>query len=362
MIMADGGIQKKPGGAGKLENYSTDNGQFVSDGSTASSTENQQTQTPTSSGTGPFKSYYESIAGDASASIKIKLALLRLRNSQGILSQDSYEKKRGQSPVLNEQQVLSEIPNAISDAIVQKARANNFNYMYLDANGRPHTDYGTSEFLTNEVAKERWVPIGLIPRARFDQKEKEIRNNRLYFGNDEGFLHSGPVSQVPYGLTYRGIGIGDEKALKKIFDGYVGGTEPDLLITMGARGEGIYTSPRRSVADSYAENGYHSHVIRMIIDRKNANMATYEDVNRIQSYLIANIDKVKQSVVDKFKGKLSDEEAGKMGDLVANNIKYDPHFGALIAGYDAIQDGYLLLLNGRCVYTERETFDENHPN
>lgn len=367
--MAQGGIDKKPGGANVPQSFSHATGKFVSEDSSTQSDQNSlQTKQPNSE----LPDYYSKLLGNSAQTIKMQLALNRLRQQ----SYDKYDEIRNKKPAMrkNVNDIISYASSLVDSKFIDDCRNNsNFDCKFFDRNGNTHSDYGNTYFLPNIIAKRSWIPMKIIPRYKLEKQMKEINakeqqlaladgwnqnqdailnyyQNNSVFGFSEGSLRSFSA--------FRGYASSKDK-MHNIFNGYVGKEPPDLLLTEGACGHCIYSSVNHGTGRSYSSGG---HLMQMVIDMQNANIVSSREADRLSRYLYDGRNQLGNAIYQKsIQSGASEADAKKMSDLFTRTISMsDTGFTALLMGADVYFDQHCCILNGRCITTEEDTFNDRY--
>lgn len=254
------------------------------------------------------------------------------------------------------------LPEMITDDFMQSAKANGFSYRGRGAS------YGTCSFFVNEISKQQFLGFRRLSKQAFDE-----------MWNEQGWRHQGnswmghsnnPFDSMPQGkmlMAFRGLMDNSQYPISKILNGYFGTEKMDNILLPGNEGDVIYTSVRQGTAESYAGTPLNHptkrrYVMRMLISPE-AKIMTDVERNKALKYLQLHqstfLDAAKQHIAaNAEKNGYTEQDIDNLANLVYNSLTHTESAIPVALGYDVYLREHCCVLNGRYVYSERDTYDE----
>ena len=143
-------------------------------------------------------------------------------------------------------------------------------------------------------------------------------------------------------LGYRGIQFAWDRdgrqKLREALDSYIGlhTTQPSYS-DQGCYGTVNYVAMSKNYARRY--DGYGGHIMKHIIDVRNAKIMYEPQVNRIKSALTSHASSIQQRLENHFSTMMDSDKAAKLAQGVIGSIKYDFGFTCALMGGDVVIAG-----------------------
>ena len=256
------------------------------------------------------------------------------------------------------------IPEMVTDEFMSSAKKNGFHYAYNYGSSMSTHSYGNSSFFVNEISKQQYIGFHALSKADF---EKLSTFSSVSAPSDVGYYNN-PFKTLPNGKyvkTYRGVYGSVDMPISKLIDGYFGIQKMDNILMPGMYGDGIYTSGSASTARSYSgNNGTNTRnrfVIRMLISSE-ADVMTEKERTSALKYLQSHEKEFKESVKRTAASRSSNVgydsgDIDKLADLIYNSLTHTETAIPVALGKDVYLNQHILVLNGRHVYAEKESYD-----